>query len=220
MSALTRYLPLLTFAYLLGSIPFAYLAGRLTKGMDLRRYGSGTVSGSMVYEHVHRWLVIPVGILDVTKAALPAYLGLYLGYGQAGAAAAGLAAMIGHNWPVWLGFTGGRGISTILGLLLVLFPWGDIWLLGFLAIGYALKDSAPWALASMVSMPLLVLYVGGSPAMYWVIPAVLALMLIKRLEANRRSLPEDPAQRRQVLWLRLIYDRDIADHEAWIRRRL
>jgi glycerol-3-phosphate acyltransferase PlsY len=188
--------------------------------MDLRRYGSGTVSGSMVYEHVHRWLVVPVGILDVAKAAAPAYLGLIMGLGEGGAAAAGLAAMIGHNWPVWLGFTGGRGISTILGLMLVLFPWGDAWLLGFLAIGYALKDSAPWALASVTSMPLLVWYVGGSPAMYWVIPAMLAVMLIKRLEANRRPLPEDPVQRRQVIWLRLIFDRDIADHEAWIRRRL
>lgn len=220
MSSLLNYLPLLVFAYLLGSIPFAYLAGRLTKKVDLRRYGSGTVSGSMVYEHVHRWLVVPVGILDVAKAALPTYLGLYIGFGEGGAAAAGFAAMIGHNWPVWLGFTGGRGISTILGMLLVLFPWGDIWLLGFLAIGYSLKDSAPWALASMASMPLLVWYVGGSSAMYWAIPVMLAIMLAKRLEANRRPLPEDPEQRRQVIWLRLIYDRDIPDHEAWIRRRL
>jgi glycerol-3-phosphate acyltransferase PlsY len=128
--------------------------------------------------------------------------------------------VVGHNFPIYLGFTGGRGISTILGILLVLFPWGDPWLLGFLAIGYALKDSAPWALASVASMPLLVWYVGGSPAMYWVIPAVLVIMLVKRLEANRRPLPEKPEERRQVIWLRLIYDRDIVDHEAWIRRRL
>jgi len=207
-------------AYLVGSIPFSYLAARLSKGIDLRRYGSGTVSGSMVYEHVHRWMVVPVGILDIAKTALPTYLGLQLGCGENGAAAAGIAAMIGHNWPIYLKFTGGRGISSILGILLILFPWGDVWLLGLLAIGFLLGDSAPWALVSMASMPLLVFWLDGSSTVYWVIVAVLIITLIKRLEANRRPLPEDKEERRKVIWLRLIYDRDITDHKAWIRRRL
>ncbi len=215
-----RPLLLVVFAYLLGSIPFAYLAGKITKGIDLRRYGSGTVSGSMVYEHVKRWLVVPVGIMDLSKAALPTYLGLRLGFGEGWAAAAGIAAMIGHNWPVYLGFTGGRGLSTILGILLVLFPWGDAWLLSFLALGFALKDSAPWALASLASMPLLVWLLGGSLTIYWMIAAMLAVMLLKRLEANRRPLPVDAAERRQVIWLRLVFDRDIGEHQAWIRRKL
>jgi glycerol-3-phosphate acyltransferase PlsY len=65
---------LILFGYLLGSIPTAYLAARWKKHVDLRRYGNGTVSGSMVYEHVARWLVVPVWLFDVAKAALPAWL--------------------------------------------------------------------------------------------------------------------------------------------------
>lgn len=215
-----EFLLLLVFAYLLGSIPFSYIAGKLTQGKDIRRYGSGTVSGSMVYEHVSHWLILPVGILDVLKAAVPTYLGLRLGFGEVGAAATGLSAMIGHNWPLYLGFTGGRGISTILGILLVLFPWGDAWLLGFLAVGFLLKDSAPWALASMASMPVLIWFMGSSSVLFWLVGAVFIITLLKRLEANRRPLPAERRQVRRVVWLRLVFDRDIEDHQAWINRRL
>ncbi len=215
-----QVLLLILGAYLLGSIPFAYLAAKTSKGIDLRRYGSGTVSGSMVYEHVHRWMVAPVGILDVSKAALPAFLALRWGLGEAGAVAAGLAAMIGHNWPVYLNFTGGRGISTFMGVMLVLFPWGDAWLLAFMAAGYAFRDSAPWALAGMILMPLLVWQMEGSGTLYWLIGASLIIMLVKRLEANRRPLPPPGPERQQVIWLRLIYDRDMADHQSWIHRTL
>jgi glycerol-3-phosphate acyltransferase PlsY len=215
-----EFLLLLVFAYLLGSIPFAYIAGRLAKGKDIRRYGSGTVGGSMVYEHISHWLVVPVGILDVLKATVPTYMGLSLGFGEVGAAAAGLAAMIGHNWPIFLGSTGGRGISTVLGILVVLFPLGDLWLLGFLAVGFVLKDSAPWALASMASMPILIWFMGGSSVLYWLSGGVILLTLLKRLEANRRPLPVDKVERRRVIWLRLIFDRDMEDHQAWIYRQI
>lgn len=215
-----QYLLLILAAYLLGSIPFAYLAAKFTRGIDIRRYGSGTVSGSMIYEHVYRWMVVPVGIMDVTKAALPTYLGLYWGFGEAGAAAAGLAAMIGHNWPVYLKFTGGRGISTFLGVLLVLFPYGDVWLLSFLAVGYVLKDSAPWALASILSLPLLIWRMDGSGTLYGLAGAGLIIMVAKRLEANRRPLPPPGSERGKVIRLRLIFDRDIADHQTWIHRKL
>ena len=162
---------LILFGYLLGSIPTAYLAARWKKHIDLRRYGSGTVSGSMVYEHVARWMVVPVGLFDVAKAALPAWLALELGDsmggGEAAAVAAGLAAAVGHNWPVFLRFTGGRGLSTFLGLLLVVFPWGVPWLLGFLAVGFALGDSAPWALTGLVTLPLPMAWLGEPVTGYW-----------------------------------------------------
>ena len=210
---------LLVLAYLLGSIPTAYLVGRWVKGIDVRRVGSGTVSGSMVYEHVARWLIVPVALFDIAKAALPTWLGLELGYGEAGAVAAGLAALVGHNWPIFLGFTGGRGLSIFMGSLLVLFPWGGAWLLACVAIGFFLGDSAPWALACMVSMPLLVWLLDGSPVLYALILGMLVITLLKRLEANRRPLPPPGAERRRVIWLRLIYDRDIPDHRAWIDRQ-
>jgi glycerol-3-phosphate acyltransferase PlsY len=215
-----KTLLLILSSYLLGSIPVAFVAARGIKGIDIRRYGSGTVSGSMIFEHVNRWLVVPVGILDIAKAALPTYLGLLWGFGEAGAAAAGLAALVGHNWPVYLKFVGGRGISPFLGILLVLFPWGAVWLLAWLAIGYALKDSAPFALVSIASMPLLVWLLEDSSVLFWLIGVTLVVMLAKRLEANRRPLPPPGLERRRMLWMRLIYDRDMMDHQTWIHRQV
>jgi glycerol-3-phosphate acyltransferase PlsY len=208
------------FAYLLGSIPTSYLAARWTKGIDLRQYGSGTVSGSMLFEHTHRWLIFPVGIFDVLKGALPAWLALQFGLGLPIAVAAGMCSVLGHNWPIYLGFTGGRGISPFLGVMLVLFPWGDLWLLGFLAIGFLLGDSAPWTLASLATLPLLIHFLGGAPTLYWMVAAMIVITLIKRLEANRRPLPPPGVDRRRIIWLRLVFDRDISDHKAWIHRKI
>ncbi len=210
---------LLIAGYLLGSIPTAYLVGRWAKGLDLRRYGSGTVSGSMVYEHVARWAVVPVGLFDIGKAALPTWLGLQLGLGMPVAAAAGLAAAIGHNWPIWLRFTGGRGLGCFIGILLALFPWGSVWMLAFLALGWRLGDSAPWALVSLVTLPVPSHFVGGPETVAPTAGAMVLLTLAKRLEANRRPLPPPGPERRKVLLRRLFLDRDIASHEEWIRRR-
>jgi glycerol-3-phosphate acyltransferase PlsY len=209
---------LIVGSYLLGSIPMAYLVGRWFKGIDLRQYGSGTVSGSMVYEHVARWVVVPVGLFDMGKAALPTWLGLRLGLGLEVATAAGLAAAVGHNWPIFLRFRGGRGLGCLLGILLVLYPWGTLWLLGFLTIGWLLGDSAPFALVSLISLPLPAHFLGGPDLVLLTIGALL-LTLGKRLEANRRPLPPPGPERRHVIWRRLIFDRDIASHEDWIHRR-
>lgn len=206
-------------AYLLGSIPTAYVVGRWLKNIDLRRYGSGTVSGSMVYEHVARWAVVPVGLFDMAKAALPAWLGLTLGLGMPAAAGAGLAALAGHNWPVYLGFAGGRGLGCFMGVLLVLFPWGFPWMLAFLAIGWLLGDSAPWALASLLTLPLFSYLIGGPDIVLWLSVGMVLLTLAKRLEANRRSLPPPGPERRRVVLRRLVLDRDIASHADWIQRR-
>ena len=210
---------LIAAAYLLGSIPTAYLAGRWLKGIDIRRYGSGTVSGSTVYEQVARWAVIPVGLFDVAKAALPAWLGLRLGLGQPVAAAAGLAAAVGHNWSIFLRFVGGRGLGCFLGVLLVIFPWGIPWLLGFMAVGRLLGSTAEWALASVALLPLFTYVVGGSSVAVCTGAAMLLLTVAKRLEANRRPLPPPGPERRRALLRRLIFDRDIASHQDWLARK-
>ena len=88
-----------------------------------------------------------------------------------------------------------------------------------LALGWRLGDSAPWALAALVTLPLLVRMVAGPPV---VVPAALAMLVItlaKRLEANRRPLPEPGSERRRVIVRRLLFDRDIASHREWLRRR-
>jgi glycerol-3-phosphate acyltransferase PlsY len=206
-------------AYLLGSIPSAYLAGKWIKGIDLRKYGSGTVSGSMVWEHVARWALFPVGIFDIFKAALPTWIGLQLGLGDGLAMAAGIAALVGHNWPIYLGFTGGRGLSPFLGAITVIFPWGFAWLLAFLAVGFFLGDSAPWALATLILLPLFNQVMNGPAVVNDAAVVMVILTIIKRLEANRRPLPTDQTERRKVLFRRVFLDRDIRSHQEWINRK-
>jgi glycerol-3-phosphate acyltransferase PlsY len=173
----------------------------------------------MVYEHIARWAVVPVGLFDVVKAALPAWLALQFDLGMGVAVASGIAAAIGHNWPVFLHFTGGRGLSTFLGLLLVVFPWGIPWVLVPLAVGYFIfKDSPPFALFSMLSLPILAYFLDGSAVVMWGTICMLVITIIKRLEANGRTLPLDFKEKWLTLLRRLILDRDIRSHEAWIRR--
>ena len=75
-------------AYVIGSIPTGFLTARLLRGVDLRLYGSGTPTGSMIYEHVSRWAVVPVGLADVAKVALPTWLAGQLDLGSEVALAA------------------------------------------------------------------------------------------------------------------------------------
>jgi len=209
---------LIAGAYVVGSIPTGYLAARFLRGIDLRVYGSGTPTGSMVYEHVARWAVAPVGLFDVGKAALPTWLAIHLDLGVGVAAAAGLTAVVGHNWSLFLGFNGGRGISGFLGILIVIFPLGTAWLLGSLLIGWRLGDSTVWTLAALATLPAFSWRVDGPAIIPAVAAAMLVLTLAKRVEANRRPLPPPGPDRLRVVLRRMLFDRDISSHHDWIRR--
>jgi len=205
------------FAYLLGSIPSGYLAGKWLKGIDLREYGSGTVSGSMVWEHVAKWAVFPVGLFDIFKGALPTWLSLKLGLNEQAAMVVGLAAVVGHNWPIYLNFQGGRGLSPFLGELFVLFPWGMLILLVGLGIGNRLRSAAV-PLFTVILLPVFARMLNGPDYVVWLALGMTVITVVKRLEANRRPLPEDPQERREVILRRIFLDRDIQDFEEWIRR--
>jgi len=209
---------LVIVGYLLGSIPSAYVAGKWLKGVDLRWRGSGTVSGTGVYYHAARWAVVPVGLFDIAKASLSTWVGLRLGLGLPIALAAGLAAVIGHDWPLYLRFKGGRGISPFIGVSLVVFPWGFPWLLAFLAIGRVLNYTAVVALLGIGSLPLLTWWLGKPPAVTWACVGMVLLTVIKRLEANRLPLPPPGPERRRVLLRRLLLDRDTRARDAWVHR--
>ena len=211
------FILMVLFAYLLGSIPSGYLAGKWIKGIDLREYGSGTVSGSMVWEHVAKWAVFPVGIFDIFKGALPTWLSLKLGLSEQAAMVVGLTAVVGHNWPIYLNFQGGRGLSPFLGELFVLFPLGMLILLIGLGIGNRLKSPAI-PLFTIILLPVFAALFDGPESMLWLALGMTAITILKRLEANGRPLPEDPQERHDVILRRIFLDRDIQDHEEWIRR--
>lgn len=206
------------FGYLLGSISSAYLAGRWLKGIDLRRYGSGTVSGTGVYQHVSKWAVVLVGLFDVGKGAFPTWLGLRLGLGLPVALAAGLAAVVGHNWPLYLGFKGGRGLGTMGGMLLVVFPGGAFWLAVPLGLGRLFRYTGVGGLVGVAALPFLSWITEQPQAVAWACLGMLLITVVKRLEANRLPLPPSGAERRQVLMRRLFFDRDVGSREVWTER--
>lgn len=112
----------LVASYLLGSLPFGFMAARLN-GVDITKKGSGNTGATNVLRTLGYAYAVPVLLLDVGKGALAAYLGMkYLGGGPTGALMAGTAAVCGHNWSVFLKFRGGKGVAATAGVALVAFP--------------------------------------------------------------------------------------------------
>ena len=112
----------IVLGYLSGSIPFAYIAGRLFKGVDIRTVGTKNMGAHNVMLEVGRGVGIAVLLLDMGKGALPVLVAHWLGLPDWMALLAGVAAVLGHNFPLFLGFSGGWGLATSIGVVVVLMP--------------------------------------------------------------------------------------------------
>lgn len=113
---------IIIISYSLGSIPTAYLVGRIFGKVDIRTIGSGNVGASNVFRAVGKTAGISVLIVDILKGFLPVYLVHYLGYDMLTMITAGLGAIIGHVWTIFLKFKGGKGVATGVGVFLGLAP--------------------------------------------------------------------------------------------------
>jgi glycerol-3-phosphate acyltransferase PlsY len=108
-------------AYLLGSIPFAYIIGKLS-GLDVRQVGDKNVGTFNVFRHGGWGPGVATLVADVGKGALAVVVAKLLSTNELVVFGAGVAAVIGHNWPVFLNFRGGRGLAVVIGALLALLP--------------------------------------------------------------------------------------------------
>jgi len=106
------------FAYFLGSVPTAYIAGRFLRGKDIRQMGDGNVGAQNAYRQLGSRTGIAVGIVDVGKGILAILLAQIIGASIPATLVVGVAVVIGHNWPVFIGFRGGKGESATIGILL------------------------------------------------------------------------------------------------------
>lgn len=210
-------IPLAIGAYLLGSVPTSYVAARLLRGVDLREYGSRAVSGSNLWHSGARWAVVPAGIFDILKGLAPVAIACYALYLPIWAqGVVGLAAICGHNWSIYLGFSGGRGLAPMMGALGILAPWEvavfiALWIAGLVL----LKNSPLGAIAGAIAMPFASLALGEPAELTWCLVAVLIVVMAKRLFPDRAT---PVTSWRQVVLYRLFLDRDIADRDAWIHR--
>ncbi len=133
-------------AYFLGSVPFGFLVSRFLVGLDIRTRGSGNIGATNVGRVLGRKWGVSVFVLDVLKGFLPALLGARL-FGMTTGAAAGLAAVVGHNWSFFLSFRGGKGVATSCGIFLALFPQGT----GIAIVVWA-ATLAAWRYVSLSSL--------------------------------------------------------------------
>ena len=111
----------LAFGYLFGAVPTAYVIARWVRGIDIRTYGSGNVGASNIGHHLGRGYGVLVGIADaLVKGVVPVLVVRAMGHDLTDQALAGIGSIVGHNWSIYLKFSGGRGLSVIMGSLLVL----------------------------------------------------------------------------------------------------
>ena len=167
----------LILGYLLGSIPSGWLAGRWLKGIDLRELGSGSTGATNVLRQVGKGPALVVFLIDVGKGAAAVLLARALGRGDWIQVLAGLTALAGHIWPVWLGFKGGKAVATGLGLFL-----GLAWPVGLASFGVFLAVfslSRYVSLASVlaaISLPLLM--AAGTDSNANLVVALVAMLLV------------------------------------------
>ena len=209
-------------AYLWGAIPSSYLAVRSLRGLDIRRFGSGNVGASNAAEALGVWPAVAIGAFDcVGKGMLPVLLARAAGLDAWAQGLVGVGALAGHNWSPYIGLTGGRGVSVVIGALLALLMWREVLIVGVLfgLIGRLIvKDTALWTLVALVVLPPLT-YVFTEPAALSYTAIAIALVIIaKRVTGNWESLSSEGRWYR-VVANRIVWDRDVSSRESWISRR-
>ena len=217
------WVALIVAAYLLGSVPAAYLAARLFRGIDIRQYGTGQLGGGNIWRMTSWKLGMSVGAFDLGKGIVMVWVAQALGLSIAQQLVVGAAAVIGHNWSVFLRFSGGRGIATTMGIVLItaiisgMTPWPAVACFTILVAGCVILRSSPLpVLASVTSLPIVSAFFEPATTALGFLAIFLAVVM-KRLVAPKRA-EATPVSRKRVLLNRLLFDRDIMDRKAWMYR--
>jgi glycerol-3-phosphate acyltransferase PlsY len=173
-------------ALLCGSIPFGLLLTRAAGLGDIRAIGSGNIGATNVLRTGKRGLAAATLLLDAGKGAAAVQLAALL-FGPFFMPLAGMAAVVGHCFTPWLGFRGGKGVATGLGVLLAL-DWrlGGAACATWLAVAFATRISSAGALAAFALSPLAAAWL--LPAYWWVAPAAIAALVWWRHDANIRRI--------------------------------
>lgn len=197
---------LLAGAYLLGSVPFAQVLAKAT-GRDLRQIGTGNVgAGNLTREAGLPWGVA-AAVLDALKGLLPVFVARQAGLGLGAAGLAGVMAVIGHNWSIWMRGRSGRGLASSAGMLLALDPalivWTTGWAVAGWRIGGGLAGFLGWGLLPIVAVAL-----GRPPTESLVLLLLSTILIGRRMQGNETDDPGMAAQLR-----RAVYDRDSGPDE-------
>ena len=213
---------LVAAAYLLGSIPSAFLLARYLRGIDIREYGSGNVGASNVMAHLGLRTGIALGVFDTLfKGTMPVVVANLLGQSLLVQAAVAIASIAGHNWSAYLKFTGGRGISIGIGVLLGMGLWVELGI-GLFLIGLmgrvVMKDTGIWSLVSFLALPVSAILLGRPPEVVYMLGGMALMLVLKRLVGNWEWPSTGRYGPARVLLHRFLWDRDVPKQEAWTGR--
>jgi glycerol-3-phosphate acyltransferase PlsY len=192
-------------SYLIGSVPFGFLISKYSKGIDIRLVGREQIGATNVFHYAGKWQGILTGILDVAKGWTVVFIAQQFGFSLWLQAFAGLAAVAGHNWSIYLKFFGGRGVATILGATLALnstfFPYAAAVLL----ITTFLWDGAPATLIFLL-VYLFSNYYTGQLEQYLFAFLAFPIILVKRLTGIEEDFKKTKSKFSAAL-SRLLFDR-------------
>jgi glycerol-3-phosphate acyltransferase PlsY len=182
----------ITIAYLLGSIPFGYLLVRIFRNQDIREQGSGNIGATNVARSGSKGLGLATLLLDLGKAYGGVMIAKHLAPGLYDVAvAAAVAAVVGHVFPVWLGFRGGKGVASALGVLLALtWPSGVATFLVFVVVFALTRYVSLASIVASATFPLFGLYFVASrtPMVLFGFVFIPLLVIVKHHENIRRLL--------------------------------
>ncbi len=213
-------------SYLLGSLPVAYAVGKWLRGIDLRHYGTGQVGTGNLWRMTSSWKVgLPLGIFDFGKGMVMIWAAKVVGLDAAQQLMVGMAAIMGHNWSVFLRFSGGRGIGTAMGVILIL-PlindvtyWGMVTFLTITMVGLLIMRSSPLPiLVGAASVPVVSWWFHDPLGVTLGFMVMFLIIVTKRLAAPY-SDDSVTVTKRQLLLNRLLFDRDIRDRKVWMYRK-
>jgi glycerol-3-phosphate acyltransferase PlsY len=226
MDTWIKFAILIIASYLIGSVPSSYLAGR-SRGIDLRKQGTSQVGGGNLWRTTSRKLGLIVGIFDFFKGMLMVLIAWWLGLNAGQQLVVGLATVVGHNWPVFLRFHGGRGVATSLGIIIILpcinineiTTWPLVAFFAVAAAGLVIARRTPVPiLGGLILLPIISAVAHEPLPITLGYLAMALIIIIKRLTAQPSSETRKTGMGR-LLWNRFLFDRDISDRVAWIHRK-
>lgn len=182
-------IPSIIIGYLLGSIPTAYIVSHIRKGIDIRNIGSGNMGAANVMRQIGTHEGIFVAIIDVAKGAVAVLIAQALNASELWVFGSGFCALVGHNFPVFAGFKGGRGSATLIGIFFVLAPEAILVTLAIIAIPFFTTRKFMSALfIGFGLLPLFIwLFEGSLPLVRYVLVIDL-FMLVRNLPHIKQML--------------------------------
>ena len=197
--------------YLLGSVPFAYIASRLKKGADIRQVGGGNVGALNTLREIGLLPGLVVLIADIAKGSAAVFIAVWLDLSLIWIFVAGFAAVIGHNWPIFLKFKGGKGAATTIGVLLALSPAQFAISFAIMAIVIVITSNVRLAIVvGLALLPLIIWQFNGSGMLIAYSLALPLFLLIRSLPSFREAVANTGDKRG------LIFDRD---YHFWQTRK-